>query len=55
MKTPTIYPSNTENDTATRIIPDALHVEYKFTDEVDETDYRISSPDMIKHIDEAIK
>ncbi len=55
MNTMTIHPTNADQETAIRIFLDALHVEYKTGDNIDETSYLMSSPAMVEQIDKALK
>ena len=55
MNTLTIHPANSDQETAICIFLDALHVEYKSVDNIDETFYLMSSPDMVKQIDKALE
>ncbi len=50
----TVLPANSDQDTAIRLFLDALHVEYKTGEEMDETAYLMSSPAMVQHIDKAL-
>ena len=54
MTTLTIHPANSDQDTAIRVFLDALHVDYKTGEEMDETDYLKSSPAMVEQMDKAI-
>ena len=54
MTTLTIYPANSDQDTAIRIFLDSLHVDYKTGEEMDETAYLKSSPAMVEQMDKAI-
>ena len=51
----TVIPANTDQDTAIRLFLDALRVEYKTGEEIDETAYLKSSPAMVQHIDTALR
>ena len=50
----TVLPANSDQDTAIRLFLDALHVEYKTAEEMDETAYLLSSPAMVQHINIAL-
>ena len=54
MTTLTIHPANSDQDTAIRLFLDALHVDYKTGEEIDETAYLKSSPAMVEQMDKAI-
>lgn len=54
MTTLTIHPANLDQDTAIRVFLDALHVDYKTGDEMNETDYLNSSPSMVDKLNNAI-
>ncbi len=54
MTTLTIHPANSDQDTAIRLFLDALHVDYKTGEEMDETAYLKSSPAMVEQMDKAI-
>ena len=54
MTTLTIHPANSDQDTAIRVFLDALHVDYKTGEEVDETAYLKSSPAMVAQMDKAM-
>ena len=54
MTTLTIHPANLDQDTAIRVFLDALHVDYKTGDEMNETDYLNSSPSMVEKLNNAI-
>jgi len=51
----TVLPANSDQDTAIRLFLDALHVEYKTGDEIDETAYLMSSPAMVQHLNNALR
>ncbi len=55
MNTLTIHPTNSDQETAIRIFLDALHVEYKSADNIDETSYLMSSPAMAEQLDKALE
>ena len=55
MNTLTIHPTNSDQETAIRIFLDALHVEYKSADNIDETSYLMSSPAMVEQLDKALE
>lgn len=54
MTTLTVHPANSDQETAIRLFLDALHVEYKTGEEIDETAYLMSSPAMVEKINTAI-
>ncbi len=54
MTTLTIHPANSDQDTAIRVFLDALHVDYKTGEEMDETEYLNSSPAMIEQLKNAM-
>lgn len=54
MTTLTIHPANSDQDTAIRVFLDALHVEYKTGEEMDETEYLNSSPAMVEELNKAM-
>ena len=53
MKTLVIYLENADQEIAIQQFLDALHVNYEATNNVDETDYIISSPVMAQRLYEA--
>ena len=53
MKTLIIYLENADQELAIQQFLDALHVSYKSSNEIDETDYIISSPVMVQHLHES--
>ena len=55
MSSITIHPTNADQETAIRMFLDALKVDYKTEDEVDETKYLKSSSKMVDCLDSAIK
>ena len=54
MTTLTIHPANSDQDTAIRVFLDALHVDYIIGEEMDETDYLMSSPAMVEQMNKAV-
>lgn len=54
MTTLTIRPTTEEQETAIRIFLDALHVDYKATEEVDDTAYLLSSDANAEHLQQSI-
>lgn len=54
MKTLTVHPANSDQDTAIKLFLDALHVEYQTAEEMNETDYLMSSPAIVKQMDKAM-
>ena len=54
MSTLTIHPANSDQDTAIMVFLDALHVDYKTGDEIDDTEYLNSSPAMVEKLNNAI-
>jgi hypothetical protein len=55
MTTLTIHPVSDDQETAIRIFLDALHVDYKATGEMDETEYQLSSAANAQHLRESIE
>lgn len=55
MSTLTIYPISEDQETAIRIFLDALHVNYKVTEAVDDTEYLLSSFANAVHLQKSIK
>jgi hypothetical protein len=55
MTTLTVHPLSSDQETAIRIFLDALHVEYKATDGVDDTTYLLSSPANAEHLRKSIE
>ncbi len=47
----TIHPATADQKTAIRVFLDALKVDYKTDDEVDETEYLESSPKMVSRLE----
>ena len=54
MTTLTVHPANSDQDTAIRVFLDALHVDYKTGEEIDETNYLSSSPAMVEQMNKAM-
>ncbi len=54
MTTLIIHPANSDQDTAIRVFLDALHVDYKTGEEMDETAYLNLSPAMVEKLNDAI-
>ncbi len=54
MTTLTIHPANSDQDTAIRVFLDALQVDYKTGEEMDETEYLNSSPAMVEQLNTAM-
>lgn len=55
MTTLTIPQLNQDQETAIRIFLDALHVDYKASDETDETAYLLSSPANAEHLQKSFE
>lgn len=55
MTTLTIHPTTEDQETAIRIFLDALHVDYKASDDLDETEYLLSSTANVEHLNRAIE
>jgi hypothetical protein len=55
MTTLTISPVNQDQETAIRIFLDALHVDYKASEETDETAYLLASPANAEHLQKSIE
>jgi hypothetical protein len=55
MTTLTISPANQDQETAIRIFLDALHVEYKASEETDETAYLLATPANAEHLQKSIE
>jgi hypothetical protein len=55
MTTLTIHPHSSDQETAIRMFLDALHVEYKASDDVDDTSYLLSSPANAEHLKKSIE
>jgi hypothetical protein len=54
MSTITIHPADTDQETAIRLFLDALHVDYNASEnDIDETEYLISSPAMKERLERA--
>ena len=54
MSTLTVLPDTMYQETAIRLFPDALHVNYKASEkDIDEMDYLSASPAMTTHLDKA--
>ncbi len=54
MTTLMVRPANSDQETAIRLFLDALHVEYRSGEEIDDTAYLMSSPAMVEQINTAI-
>jgi hypothetical protein len=55
MPTLTIHPVSEDQEIAIRIFPDALHVDYKTGDDVDNTAYLLSSDANAEYLKKSIK
>jgi hypothetical protein len=55
MTTLTIHPTTEDQETAIRIFLDALHVDYKATEETDDTTYLLSSTANAEHLQKSIE
>jgi hypothetical protein len=55
MTTLTIHPTTDDQETAIRIFVDALHVDYKATEETDDTTYLLSSEANAGHLQKSIE
>jgi len=55
MTTLTISAVNQDQETAIRIFLDALHVDYKASEEADETAYLLASPANAEHLQKSIE
>ena len=51
----TIHPSTSDQETAIRIFLDALHVQYKASDDADDTTYLLSSSANAEHLKKSIE
>ncbi len=54
MTTLTIHPISEDQETAIRIFLDALHVEYRTSEQSDDTDYLLASPANAEHLQKSI-
>lgn len=55
MTTITIPAINSDQETAIMLFLDALHVPYKMTGDIDETDYLLSSPANAEHLNKSME
>jgi hypothetical protein len=55
MTTLTISPVDQDQETAIRIFLDALHVDYKASEETDETTYLLASPANAEHLQKSME
>lgn len=55
MTTLTVHPVSTDQETAIRMFLDALHVDYKASEEVDDTTYLLSSKANAEHLANSIE
>jgi hypothetical protein len=55
MTTLTIHPLSSDQDTAIRMFLDALHVEYKASDDMDDTTYLLSSKANAEHLQQSLE
>ena len=55
MRTLTIHTTSEEQETAIRSFLDALHVDYKSTEETDDTTYLLSSEANANHLQKSIQ
>lgn len=53
MKTLTVCPSNKDQEKARKMFPDAINVSYKHEPEADATEYLMSSPAMVEHLNKS--
>jgi hypothetical protein len=55
MTTLTIHPNTSDQETAIRIFLDALHVDYKASEDLDDTSYLLSSVANAEHLKKSIE